>query len=252
MSDEHLTNGPYPQEEPSARGNEDDVTPQEERGRSTIAFPYAWLADAERIAQELHNFGGMATPDGIANVLGQKSGSGAFRQKLSAARIFGLVTTRPNQVSLTRLGRSIIDPERQAKARVEAFRSVPLYRAILDKYQGDLLPPTATLDAEIAGLGVSPKQASTARQIMFRSAERAGFFARGANRLVEPDGTPDPLPGEPQRREWQRPESGAGRLPSALENPILAMLVDGEAWSPEQTHDYVDGLRKMHRALADQ
>jgi hypothetical protein len=250
MTDEVLTTDP-PQDESSPREIEGDVTAQEERGRSTIGFPYAWLADAERIAQELHNFGGMATPDGIANGLGQKSGSGAFRQKLSAARIFGLVTTRPNQVSLTRLGRNIIDPERQATARVEAFKSVPLYRAILDKYQGDLLPPTATLDAEIARLGVSPKQTSTARQIMFRSAERAGFFARGANRLVEPDGSPEPRSGEPQRRDWPRRESGSS-LPSALENPILAMLNDGESWSPEQTHDYVDGLRKMHRALAEQ
>ncbi|MGH3093944.1 MAG: hypothetical protein ACRDOG_16665, partial [Gaiellaceae bacterium] len=115
-----------PDQTPPSDDEQGGQAQEDERGRSTIAFPYAWLADAERIARELHNFGGTATPDGIANVLGQKSRSGAFRQKLSAARIFGLVTTRPNQVSVTRLGRSIIDPERQAKARVEAFLSVPL------------------------------------------------------------------------------------------------------------------------------
>src|SRR5439155_17691916 len=148
-------------------------------------FPYAPLSDGERVARALHeSFGGSATPDGIAKVLGQKSGSGAFRQKLSAARIFGLVATRPGQVSLSRLGRAVIDPEKQARARVEAFLNVPLYKAIFEKYQGDLLLPTASLSAEIEELGVSPKQAATARQVMFRSAEQAGFFARGPNRLV--------------------------------------------------------------------
>lgn len=51
------------------------------------------------------------------------------------------------------------------------------------------------------------------------------------------------------KREFLRREHSSGLLASALENPVLAMLEDGEAWDPQQTHDYVDGLRKMHRAL---
>lgn len=220
-----------------------------ERGRSTISFPYAALSEAERIAQELHRFGGAATPEGIAKVLGQSTRSGAFRQKLSAARVFGLVTTRPGQVSLSRLGRAVIDPEKQTGARAEAFLNVPLYKAIFGKYQGDLLPPTTTLDAEIADLGVSAKQASTARQIMFRSAEQAGFFARGPNRLVAPGGDSGMhLPGA-QRTNEDRHERYANSLPEALEAPVAAMLETGESWTPQQTHEFVDGLRKMHRAL---
>jgi hypothetical protein len=218
-----------------------------ERGRSTISFPYAAMPDGERIAEELYKYGGSATPEGIARVLGQKARSGAFRQKLSAARIFGFITTRPGQVMLSKLGRSVIDPEKQARARTEAFLNVPLYRAIFDKYQGDLLPPAATLDAEMTELGVSPKQASLARQIMFRSAEHAGFFASGPNRLVAPDGEAGAPP--PGARAPLKPQEQTGSLPPALAAPVLAMLDTGESWTPQQTHEYVDALRKMRRAL---
>lgn len=218
------------------------------RGRSTISFPYAPLLEGERIAQTLQDYGGSATPEGVAKVLGQKSGSGAFRQKLSAARIFGLISTRPGQVSLSRLGRAVIDPEKQAGARVEAFLNVPLYKTIFDKYQGDLLPPTQALEREIVGLGVSPKQAPTARQVMFRSAEQAGFFARGPNRLVAPEAGSNPLAPPTSPLPRPDPPSPSG-LPAALASPILALLENGEPWTPQQTHDYVDGLRKMFRAL---
>jgi hypothetical protein len=245
---------PRPDAEPESQPSTDEPRPPaegdaDERGRSTIVFPYAWLGDAERVAKELHNFGGSATPEGIANAFSQKPRSGTFRQKLSAARIFGLITTRPNQVSITRLGRSIIDPERQAKARVEAFLNPPLYKAIFQKYQGDLLPPVTTLDAEMVELGVSPKQAALARQIMFRSAERAGFFARGPNRLVAPDLGAEPPPQQTEPAARSAPVQHAGALPAALEVPMLVMLESGESWSPQQTHDYVDALRKMRRAL---
>src|SRR6266516_3281002 len=216
------------------------------RGRSTISFPYAAMPDAERVAQELQTFGGSATPEGIAKVLGQKPRSGAFRQKLSAARIFGFVTTRPGQVVLSRLGRAVIDPEKQAGARANAFLNVPLYRAIFDKYQGDLLPPPASLEAEMTGLGVSPKQASLARQIMFRSGEHAGFFASGPNRLVAPPGGASMPP--PGSRGAGRTDEHPGSLPAALAAPVIAMLETGESWSPQQTHEYVDALRRMRRA----
>jgi hypothetical protein len=220
------------------------------RARSTIVFPYAPLSDAERVALELHKYGGTATPEGVAKVLGQKSRSGAFRQKMSSARIFGLVGTRPGQVSLTRLGKAVIDPEKQARARAEAFLNVPLYKALFDKYQGDLLPPMTTLDHEIAELGVSPKQASTARQVMFRSAEQAGFFARGSSRLVAPTAEVNAVGGR-AANDASTPMAGEFvSLDSTLEAPIVAMLEVGETWSPEQTHEYVDGLRKMHRALS--
>ncbi len=42
------------------------------------------------------------------------------------------------------------------------------------------------MEAELTKFGVSPKQASKARQAMYRSADQAGFFLHGRDRLVEP------------------------------------------------------------------
>jgi hypothetical protein len=51
---------------------------------------------------------------------------------------------------------------------------------------GGVLPPAAALEREIVALGVSEKQKERARQVFERSAEQAGFFEHGKNRLVMP------------------------------------------------------------------
>ena len=219
-----------------------------ERGRSTIVFPYTTLTEAERIAREVSNFAGTATPDGIANALGQKTKSGAFRQKLSAARIFGLVSTRPGQVTLTRLGRSVLDPERRDGARVEAFLAVPLYKAIYEKYKGDLLPEAAPLELEMRRLGVSEKQTATARQVFHRSAELAGFFRRGSNRLIAPDATEASSSKNLQDQTKKQKYESAG-LPEPIAVLLESVLRDGDDWSPEQTKAVIDGARLAWRGL---
>jgi hypothetical protein len=223
----------------------------DERGRSSIAFTYTPLSEAERVAQELQEFGGSASPEGIAEALDQKVRSGAFRQKMSAARLFGLISTRPGRVSLTRLGRDIIDPERQEAARVEAFLTVPLYRELFEKYDGHMLPSVAGLENEIAGLGVSPKQVSTARQVFQRSAEQAGFFRRGRNRLTRPDAGSG---GESQRHDPSRSPGGpdAGQQADVLQALWFTLLRDGEKWDAERVKAYVDGVRRVFAALGSE
>lgn len=48
-----------------------------------------------------------------------------------------------------------------------------------------MLPPAAALEREIEQLGVASKQEDRARQVFERSAEQAGPFELGRNRLVE-------------------------------------------------------------------
>lgn len=229
-----------------------DTEADGERGRSSIAFTYAPLSEAERVAQVLHEaFGGGANPEGVADTLGQKVRSGAFRQKMSAARLFGLVSTRPGRVALTKLGREIIDPERQQAARAEAFLSVPLYRELFNKYDGLLLPSTAGLEGEIARLGVSPKQVSTARQVFQRSAEQAGFFRRGKNRLTRPDIKPGD--GSPPHDSSRSPApSDPGRTADVVQALWFTLLRDGETWEAERVKAYVDGVRRVYDALGSE
>ena len=55
-----------------------------------------------------------------------------------------------------------------------------------------MLPPAAALEREMGQLGVASKQTGKARQAFERSAEQAGFFAHGADRLVMPVGLEKP------------------------------------------------------------
>jgi hypothetical protein len=49
-----------------------------------------------------------------------------------------------------------------------------------------VLPPAAALSRDIVALGVSEKQKDRARLIFERSADQAGFFEHGKQRLVMP------------------------------------------------------------------
>lgn len=233
------------------------------RFRSTIEFPYQSLKDAEQVASELHHkWAGSASPDQIAAGLNSTTKSGAFRLKIAAARLFGLVDVSRGNVSLTNLGRQIIDPQTRDGARSEAFLRVRLFRAIFDDFKSSLLPPDAALEKKMMGLGVSPKQASRARQAFQRSAEHAGFFRHGRTRLVQP-ATSFRDPQEPSdfadahkdepvdvKPLQDQPATSAGPVPAPVQALWVTLLQDGHSWSAEKTQEFVETARKLHELLA--
>jgi len=105
----------------------------------------------------------------------------------TTTRMFGLFSrTRGQTIELTELGQRIVDPSQTDAARVEAFLGIPLYQALHEQHKGGLLPGSSGLEEEMVSLGVTRKSASRARQAFQRSAEYAGFFRQGRNRLVVP------------------------------------------------------------------
>lgn len=155
--------------------------------RSTIEFPYNDLDDAVEVAQAVHEKGGLAcTLEQLAAQLGLSATSGTFRGRVSNAGTFRLTQNSAGEVRLAELGRQIIDPSQSKKARVSAFLAVPLYAKIFENYKKTLLPPPSALERAIVGFGVSSKQAGRARQAFMRSAEQAGFFEHGKDKLVLP------------------------------------------------------------------
>ena len=180
------------------------------RQRSTIEFPYHDLDNAIKVANAIHsNAGTKCSVNQLAAYLKQSSSSGAFRMRLSAARIFSLVETekRGGDINLTTLGLQILDPKLSDQARAKAFLTVQLYSAIYEKYKSKMLPPAKALEKEIEAFGVAPKQKSAARQAFERSARQAGFFAHGEDRLVEPASRND-LP-QQQQAGSEQPEKMA-------------------------------------------
>jgi hypothetical protein len=229
--------------------------------RSKLPFPYTPLRDAEMIAQELHDkWGGTATLDQLAAGMGTGPRGGTFRVKVQTARTFGATAaTRGGSISLTDLGRRLLDPQTRAAARVDAFLHVPLFARLVDEYKGSLLPPPSGLERKISDLGVSSKQASKARVAFQRSAELAGFFKHGKARLVQPslpDTSAKPLgpPGGSDQANEQpaliADQANSAGLAAPLVDLWVTLLRDGRSWSAEKTQEYVEAARKLQDLLS--
>ncbi len=197
--------------------------------RSTIEFPYNDLNDAMEVAQAVHEKGGLAcTLEQLAAQLGLSVTSGTFRGRVSNAGTFRLTHNAAGEAQLTDLGHRIIDPSQKQKARVDAFLSVPLYAKIFEDYKKTLLPPPSALERAIIGFGVSTKQAGRARQAFMRSADQAGFFEHGKDKLVLP-GNADRgavLIDAPPLDDASGKKGGEGGPPSDLNlDPLLIELL---------------------------
>ena len=158
------------------------------RARSTIEFPYINLEDSMGLVRAVHQIGGNSCEwSQLAAKFGQSPKGGAFRQKLLAARTFGLLSYRGEDVDLTEIGRRTIDHSREKSAKVEAFLSVPLFAQMFDALRDQPLPPSAAIQRQMEQMGVAPKLTERVRQIFIRSARYSGFFELAADRLVKPN-----------------------------------------------------------------
>jgi hypothetical protein len=221
-----------------------------ERERSTIAFPYADLDNATRVAKAVHQVGGTACQLAqLGAQLDVKITGGGFRLMLAAARVFGLITITQGNVQLTVLGQRINDPTQEKTAKAEAFLTVALYRAIYDRVKGagGTLPPNAGLENEMVSLGVSKKVVDRARQVFQRSASQAGFFAFGQDRLILPVTGPG---GSEQRKPHEKPDDATRKKHGGADDdgggrhPFIAGLLkelpaEGAEWTTEERRKWL-------------
>ena len=223
------------------------------RTRSTVVFPYGDLDDAIEIAAAVHDtFGYGCNTDQLAARLGTDTKHGGFRTKVTTARIFGAIDVGRNTISLTELGARLANPSDDA-ARVEAFLTVPLYAQLHDAFRGKTLPSDRGLEHEIQRLGVSPKQLNKARTAFQRSAEQAGFFAHGRDRLVLPaiaSSATAPSDSLPVERKDRPRESGSRdeALSTDTLHPLLLGLIktiprEGEPFSPKRQRQWLEAAK---------
>lgn len=202
-----------------------------ERERSTIAFPYADLDSVIEVVKGVHSAGGTACDyDQLAAELKMEAKGGGFRLRIGAAQTFGVISyERGGRISLTDLGRQLIDPQQDRSARVAAFLAVPLYLRVFEHFKGGPLPPQAGLERAIESMGVGAKVKEKARQVLMRSAKQAGFFDAATDRLVKPSvrqEAPAPTPADQQK---QRPNNGGsaggGGGSGGREHPLIQGLL---------------------------
>ena len=144
---------------------------------------------------------------------------------MSAACTFGLTETERGQgtISLTTLGRDILDTAKENLARTEAFLNVPLYMAMHETHNGHALPPAAAIERQMIQLGVSSKQAERARQVFVKSAQQANFIDQQTGRFIKPGGLGR---GEEGRGDLlKKNNGGGGDGPTGLD-PVIKGLID--------------------------
>ena len=216
-----------------------------QRERSAIGFPYNNLTDAIEVARGVHALGDRCSHDQLAPQLNYSTvDNGAYLQKLATAKHFGLISSGKDGVSLALLGHRIVDPAQEVGARAEAFLNVPLYKALYDKYKGYPLPPTNIgLEAVLVELGVAPKQKDKARQALQRSADQAGYFSQGRERLVAPA-----LPGQGASPPFNALPGGGGgndggndgrKLPTLIKGLIESLPSEGGSWKQEERDQWL-------------
>lgn len=191
MAEDHNVNDAEPAAPASngSRAKAKKAPKKLERGQSSIQFPYMDLEAGITVARAMLTGGGVAlSRDQLAGVMNLVAGSGNFVQKVATARIFGLITFNGGKYELTNLGFSIVDSDdkRQKAARAEAFLNVPLYKRTYEEFRGKQLPPRPGLEQAFVKFGVSAKQKTNARLAFDKSANQAGFFSNGPERLIEP------------------------------------------------------------------
>lgn len=208
--------------------------------RSTVDFPYTDLDASAEVVRGVHNAGGTACDsDQLAAQLNLEAKGGGFRLRIGGAKSFGLITyERGGRVTLTDIGRQIIDSQHERPARMNAFLAVELYQKVFEQFKGGPLPPQAGLDRALVALGVGAGVASRARQTMLRSAKQAGFFEHAADRLVKPAIRQDggaAAPKDAQRHDDHgqgdmRVKTGGGSggdgVPPGVHSAIVGLLRD--------------------------
>ena len=103
-----------------------------------------------KVAEAIRNRGGGKTDrEHLATFLNYSTiRSGGFNMRLAAARLFGVIEGRGDDLSIAELGERIVaprNPDQAREARVEAFLNVPVFRSTYEHFRGKQLPPHAGL-----------------------------------------------------------------------------------------------------------
>ena len=218
-------------------------------------FPSAPLKDIATVARAINGRGGRCRFDELAAALGQTSkNSGAFRLKTAAARMFGVVETEGGELVLTDLGRRLSAPSNEAEALVEAFMNVRLYGSLFDRYaaDGNKLPTNDVIEDDMIRLEVPAHNAQKARQVFLRSAEDAGFFRSGRDRLIRPSTASSTIAGRrgdvPEPKTPTAPthaEAVPMAEPALMQGLVAKLPPEGARFTPRQRQLWLDAAKRI-------
>lgn len=192
-------------------------TPQQKTSRSKTAYPYYNMETSLEVARVIHERGGgTCTPDQLAPWLKYSSTrNGTFVARVSAAKMFGFIISEKGEMSVSDRAKNIfaeIMPEDSKKAKVDAFLDIELFRAVYDQFIGSTLPADSGLENLLKHTyKIVPDRVGPALRVLKESAEFAGFFESGSNRLVKPPVVSNSSNGAENSEGERSPDSGRGK-----------------------------------------
>lgn len=145
------------------------------------------LDSSIKVARVIWENGGLKSNAELAALLGYKGpNNGAFLTRVANAKLFGLVEGPSSALKPTERALSILQPdfpETADRARLEAFEDVPLFKAVLDQYDGQPLPSEEGLrNALETRWSIHTDKAGMVLSRLLESAEQAGLFRTTGNR----------------------------------------------------------------------
>jgi hypothetical protein len=175
----------------------DDEDAESSSSRTGVRLPRVHLANVVALLEKAYEHGRSPSVTQVASAVDQQLNSGAFRNRMAAAAHFGLLTPTRGRVQITDLGMRVLDADQRPAALVDAWMQVPVFKSLYDRFDGNRLPPSSGIEAELKDLGVPSKNVVVIRRVLMTSAETAGLLNPARDRLVRPTISAAPAMQEP-------------------------------------------------------
>lgn len=156
--------------------------------RSEVSAPYYDLDKSIEVAKVIHEQAGGGCDRAQLAALLKYSGvkNGGFLTRVSAAKMFGLIEENSDRLKLTERAKSVLSPVRPedaARAKVDAFLNVELFRRVYQQFEGQTLPAEVGLKNLLqTSYKLVPDRVVPALRVLMDSAQSAGFFELTGNR----------------------------------------------------------------------
>lgn len=156
-----------------------------------VDYPRASFANSLQLADAVNSLGGECSVEMAADKMGKKV-SGAFTALASAAVKYGLIASKKGRLSVQPLYRSIklaYTEDEKRRFIAKAFLSPPLFRSIVERFEGRMLPVEHFEKLLIREFDVPGDSASRIAQYFLHGAKEAGIVsASGVVSSAGPEG----------------------------------------------------------------
>ena len=232
--------------ESKTQGKDTAGSKRPSRKRGT-GFPVVPLSDAARILKDAGKYGFEHATAAFAGYMGHSTiNSGAFRQRLSALRDWGLIAGRGDTLTMTEVAQRIAIPTDEAAERQalqQAFKNCDVFTELYKKMaKGQPLDPGGLGAQAVHGFGVAPGKVQQFVRSFVESVVAAHLaetddhgnvvlLALGDNDYKDdgsPNGDPPTTPAQENSRQTLAPRSIRHRPEEALSPTIRqSWQIDG-------------------------